>query len=126
MVFWIPSKHPHNRKRTKNSADDRLASLIEKSIQSRDRIQLEIHENMSNQYEDKHFCLSLYKELKNVPGHKRLSTKIQILQVIQNGQTIPAPIPALITAHIPAHIPAPVCSTSHYTVPDSLFWRDQN
>ncbi|XP_046684656.1 uncharacterized protein LOC124370416 [Homalodisca vitripennis] len=38
--------------------------------------------------EDKLFCLSLYKELKRVPQHVRIRTKIQLLEVIQRAQDI--------------------------------------
>ncbi|XP_046685005.1 uncharacterized protein LOC124370748 [Homalodisca vitripennis] len=34
------------------------------------------------------FCLSLYKELKRVPQHVRIRTKIQLLEVIQRAQDI--------------------------------------
>ncbi|XP_028138861.1 uncharacterized protein LOC114333204 isoform X2 [Diabrotica virgifera virgifera] len=51
------------------------------------------HKNDSNPKEDedgdKLFCLSLVKEIKKVPEHKRLRTKIEMLKVIMQNQNFP-------------------------------------
>lgn len=45
-------------------------------------------ENDSNEDGDKLFCLSLYKELKKIPEHNRLKTKIELLEVIQRAHNL--------------------------------------
>lgn len=82
-------RSPPNKRKKKTLSENRLADILEESIQSRDKIQRELSENITNQDEDKLFCLSLYKELKKVPENKRLATKIELLKVIEKGQTLP-------------------------------------
>lgn len=101
---------PNKRKKTKITSEERLADILENSIESRDKIQRQIQESMSKQDDDdKLFCMSLYKELKKVPENKRLATKIELLQVIQKGQKLPSPI----------HI------TSQQNTPNAVFWQNQ-
>ncbi|KAF9411129.1 hypothetical protein HW555_009991 [Spodoptera exigua] len=60
---------PNKRKKTKITSEERLANILENSIESRDKIQRQIQEK-----------------------NKRLATKIELLQVIQKGQKLPSPI----------------------------------
>ncbi|KAF9823350.1 hypothetical protein SFRURICE_006666 [Spodoptera frugiperda] len=86
---------PNKRKKTKITSEERLADILENSIESRDKIQRQLQESMSKQDDDdKLFCMSLYKELK---------------KVIQKGQKLPAPI----------HI------TSQQNTPNEVFWQNQ-
>lgn len=57
-------RSPPNKRKKKTLSENRLADILEESIQSRDKIQRELSENITNQDKDKLFCLSLYKELK--------------------------------------------------------------
>lgn len=83
---------PPKRKKTQ-VPEEKLAVLIEKSIESRQNFQTELQENsITKQDDDKLFCLSLYKELKKVPENRRLATKIELLQVIQKGQILLPPV----------------------------------
>ncbi|KAH9629662.1 hypothetical protein HF086_001133 [Spodoptera exigua] len=68
--------------------EEKIAVLIEKSIESRKHFQNELQENsITKQDDDKLFCLLVYKELGKVPGNRRLATKIELLQV-QKGQSL--------------------------------------
>lgn len=83
---------PPKRKKTQ-VPEEKIAVLIEKSIESRKHFQNELQENsITKQDDDKLFCLSLYKELRKVPENRRLATKIELLQVIQKGQSLPPPV----------------------------------
>ncbi|KAF5279658.1 hypothetical protein FQR65_LT15315 [Abscondita terminalis] len=83
---------PPKRKKSQ-VPEEKMAVLIEKSIESRKNFQNELQENsITKQDDDKLFCLSLYKELKKVPENRRLATKIELLQVIQKGQSLPPPV----------------------------------
>ncbi|GBP12665.1 hypothetical protein EVAR_10313_1 [Eumeta japonica] len=83
---------PPKRKKTQ-VPEEKIAVLIEKSIESRKHFQNELQENsITKQDDDKLFCLSLYKELIKVPENRRLATKIELLQVIQKGQSLPPPV----------------------------------
>lgn len=82
---------PLKRKKTQ-IPEEKLAVLIEKSIESRQNFQTELQENSITKQDDaKLFCLSLYKELKKVPENRRLATKIELLQVIQKRTNLTAP-----------------------------------
>lgn len=73
--------------------EEKITVLIEKSIESHNKFQNKLQENsITRQDDDKLFCLSLYKELKKVSENRRLATKIELLQVIQNGQSLPPPV----------------------------------
>ncbi|KOB58172.1 Uncharacterized protein OBRU01_25467 [Operophtera brumata] len=97
-------------KKTKITSEERLADILENSIESRDKIQRQIQESMSKpDDDDKLFCMSLYTELKKVPQNKRLATKIELLQVIQKGQILSSPI----------HI------TSQQNTPSAVFRQNQ-
>lgn len=52
------------RANTSSASEERLTKLIEHSIKSRDALHQELQEGITNQDEDKLFCLSVYKELK--------------------------------------------------------------
>ncbi|XP_031329921.1 uncharacterized protein LOC116160916 [Photinus pyralis] len=103
------------KKKTLNSSEERLTDLLERSIQTRDKFQ---HETVS-QDEDKLFCLSLYKELKNVPEQKRLATKIELLQVLQKAQTLPGNTIRLISQsqHSPSNTYTNFWNNQHYSFP---------
>ncbi|CAK1579046.1 unnamed protein product [Parnassius mnemosyne] len=59
---------PNKRKKIKITSEERLADILENSIESRDKIQRQLQESMSKQDDDdKLFCMSLYKELKKSP-----------------------------------------------------------
>lgn len=102
-------RSPPNKRKKKTLSENRLADILEESIQSRDKIQRELSENITNQDEDKLFCLSLYKEFKKVPENKRLATKIELLKVIEQGQTLPSPIRII----------------SQQSTPNAGFWQNQ-
>ncbi|KOB77055.1 Uncharacterized protein OBRU01_04631 [Operophtera brumata] len=58
----------NKRKKTKITSEERLADILENSIESTDKIQRQIQESMSKpDDDDKLFCMSLYKELKKGP-----------------------------------------------------------
>lgn len=71
-----------NKKLKLNPVDKQFVDILNKTIARREKQEEEI----ANQDEDKLFCLSLYKELRKVPEHARIRTKIQILEVIQRAQ----------------------------------------
>lgn len=72
-----------NNKRFKmNPIDKQFVDILNKSIALREQRQTEI----PKEDDDKLFCMSLYKELKKVPEHGRIRTKIQLLEVIQRAQ----------------------------------------
>ncbi|GBP34033.1 hypothetical protein EVAR_94045_1 [Eumeta japonica] len=82
---------PPKRKKTQ-VPEEKIAVLIEKSIESRKHFQNELQENsITKQDDDKLFCLSLYKELIKVPENRRLATKIELLQVIQKRTKLTTP-----------------------------------
>ncbi|KAG8240624.1 hypothetical protein J6590_105149 [Homalodisca vitripennis] len=66
-----------------NPVDKHFSDILTKSISLRESQTLPESDD-----EDKLFCLSLYKELKRVPRHVRIRTKIQLLEVIQRAQDI--------------------------------------
>lgn len=66
-----------------NPVDKHFSDILTKSISLRESQTLPESDD-----EDKLFCLSLYKELKKVPQHVRIRTKIQLLEVIQRAQEI--------------------------------------
>ncbi|XP_047505956.1 uncharacterized protein LOC125050273 [Pieris napi] len=91
-VTEATEKRPPKRKKTQ-VPEEKIAVLIEKSIESRKKFQDEFKENsIAKQDDDKLFCLSLFKEIKKVPENRRLATKIELLQVIQKGQILPPPV----------------------------------
>lgn len=98
---------PNKRKRA--LPENRLADILQESIQSQDKIQRELSEKNTNQDQDKLFCLSLYKELKKVPENKRLAPKIELLEVIERGQTLPSPVRII----------------SQQSTPNAGFWQNQ-
>lgn len=65
-----------------NPVDKQFVDILNKTIALREKQ----NEENNNEDEDKLFCLSLYKELKKVPDHARIRTKIQILEVLQRAQ----------------------------------------
>lgn len=109
--------HPVTKKKKKNvnASEERLTDLLEKSIQSRDKFQQET----ASQDEDKLFCLSLYKELTKVPEQKRLATKIELLQVLQKAQTLPASTVRLVSQ--PQHSPSNMMHTTFWNSPQYSF-----
>ncbi|KAL4708521.1 hypothetical protein ACJJTC_014129 [Scirpophaga incertulas] len=72
------------RKKQKiNAVDKQIVDILEKSLHARQKLQTA---QLTNEDDDKLFCLSLYTELKKVPENRRLSTKIELLNVIQKAQ----------------------------------------
>lgn len=58
-----------------NPIDKQFVDILNKSVALREQRQTEI----PKEDDDKLFCMSLYKELKKVPEHGRIRTKIQLL-----------------------------------------------
>ncbi|XP_072947672.1 uncharacterized protein [Epargyreus clarus] len=111
---------PPKRKKTQ-VPEEKLAVLIEKSIESRQNFQNELQENsITKQDDDKLFCLSLYKELKKVPENKRLATKIELLQVIQKGQILQPPVRYSTQHSYPPYTPS-YWQGQQYTNPQGYF-----
>lgn len=70
-----------------NPIDKQFEDILNKSVALREQWQTEI----PKEDDDKLFCMSLYKELKKVPEHGRIRTKIQLLEVIQRAQDFYSP-----------------------------------
>lgn len=71
-----------NKKFKMNPVDKQFIHILNKSVALREQRPTEV----SKEDDDKLFCLSLYTELQKVPGHGRLRTKIQLLEVFQRAQ----------------------------------------
>lgn len=82
---------PQNKKLKLNPAEKHFTDILEGNLLERRK------EEENRNYDDKLFCLSLYKELKKVPGNLRLMAKIEMLNVIQRAQS------ATIHTHIVNH-----------------------
>lgn len=73
-----------SRKKQKlNAVDKQIVDILQKSLDARQRIETA---PVTKEDDDKLFCLSLYSELKKVPENRRLSTKIELLNVLQKAQ----------------------------------------
>ncbi|XP_049782528.1 uncharacterized protein LOC126184203 [Schistocerca cancellata] len=76
------TENPVGKKKIKlNPVDNHFSDILNKSILLREQRETE----KNNEDEDKLFCLSLYKELKKVPEHGKIRTKIQLLETIQRA-----------------------------------------
>lgn len=86
-----PAGTPATGKKRKSldSVEKQFVEILNKSISLREKS----HKNEED--EDKLFCLSLYKELKKVPEHGRIGTKIKLLETIQKAQHFYCPVPTL-------------------------------
>ncbi|XP_044746945.1 uncharacterized protein LOC123308387 [Coccinella septempunctata] len=86
-----PSMQSHTRKRKKmGAADAEFLDIIQKNLNEHQTIQ---HPSMTEQDDDKLFCLSLHKELLKVPEVNRLQTKIEMMHVLQRGQQLGQQVP---------------------------------
>lgn len=88
----IPTSTPAQGKKRKalDPVDKQFVDILNKSILLREQALSKNEED-----EDKLFCLSLYKELKKVPEHGRIMTKIKLLETIQKAQNFYSPAPIL-------------------------------
>lgn len=65
-------------KRKNNDADEELAATLKASLESRDK-----REAAAEADSDRLFLLSLLPDLKKVPEHEKLSTKLELMTVIK-------------------------------------------
>ncbi|XP_061717602.1 uncharacterized protein LOC133525331 [Cydia pomonella] len=80
-----PTEKVPRKKYKLHPADEHFANIIEKSLNRKNE------EERKEDDEDKLFCLSLVKEIKKVPDHKRLKLKIEmynLLERYQSGQPV--------------------------------------
>lgn len=72
------------QKRKEDSEDDKFIAVLNKSIESRDR------SDLNHQDEDRLFLMSLFETLKKVPAHRKMATKIKIMSVLdEETRTVP-------------------------------------
>lgn len=65
-----------------NAVDKQILDILQKSLNAKEQNE----KGLTKGDDDKLFCLSLYSELKKVPENQRLTTKIQLLNVIKEAQ----------------------------------------
>lgn len=78
------------KRKALDPVEQQFTDILNKSILLREQ-----SINKNEEDEDKLFCLSLYKELKKVPEHGRIATKIKLLETIQKAQNFYSPAPIL-------------------------------
>lgn len=71
------------KKQKMNAVDKQILDILQKSLNAKEQNETG---RLTKEDDDKLFCLSLYSELKKVPENQRLTTKIQLLNVIKEAQ----------------------------------------
>ncbi|CAB3243584.1 unnamed protein product [Arctia plantaginis] len=85
------------RKRQKiNAVDKQIVDILQKSLNAREQNEMG---RLTKEDDDKLFCLSLYSELKKVPENRRLTTKIELLNVIKEAQNHHQSLPLQTNQH---------------------------
>lgn len=69
------------KKKRKPASDDELLATLKMSIQSRDE-----RDRQAESDDDRHFLLSLLPEMKKIPENVKLSTRMEILGVIEKNK----------------------------------------
>ncbi|KAG5884921.1 hypothetical protein JTB14_034119 [Gonioctena quinquepunctata] len=80
-----PSRSQAKKKKKLNAADEEFISNIKTNLASGNQPQTS---NQMESDDDKLFCLSLHKELLEVPEENRLQTKIELMKVLRTQQAL--------------------------------------
>lgn len=78
------------KKQKMNAVDKQIVDMLQKSLNAKEQYEMG---RLTKEDDDKLFCLSLYSELKKVPENQRLTTKIELLNVIKEAQNYHQSLP---------------------------------
>ncbi|KAF9405813.1 hypothetical protein HW555_013595 [Spodoptera exigua] len=84
------------KKQKMNAVDKQIIDILQKSVNTKQQNETE---RLIKEDDDKLFCMSLYSELKKVPENQRLTTKIELLNVLKEAQNYHQPLPPHTNQH---------------------------
>jgi hypothetical protein len=86
LVIALEGVHllPKKRKQTEDDESANLVDILKQSIAMREE-----RESKQDSDSDRLFMLSLLEDFKKIPKHRRLGTKMEIINVIKRAQTCP-------------------------------------